>query len=267
MAQDSQSIDSLYDYFYLDSNRIHSLTSQLFDEGVITNIKQNSTESDGINRSVAVDLKLIKAAIGASESIGRTQERMFDSSWGIPLELMSKLQELNRLKTGLTDGNLGDLVLVSGGMKLFDAIMIIEAMPAMIKFTNITGASPKNKQQNKNISAGAEILKILPKSTQIDFADTDGNSVWMSVDPKNLTIGPGDIALKYGSRIPGTWHLIGFIDAYPDSMISSEDTPYNIPTNDLKGSMDFMLDMIRTSMGRSPESYGITPLMIFRTVS
>jgi len=56
MAQDSQNTDSLFDYFYVDKERISALTAQLFESGVLNNVKQTALESEK-------DLKEIKAGL------------------------------------------------------------------------------------------------------------------------------------------------------------------------------------------------------------
>ena len=76
----------------------------------------------------------------------------------------------------------------------------------------------------------------------------------------------GNLALKYGSRIPGEWYVIGVIDALPD--ISDETVSESIfPSDEIRGTMDCMLEGIREMIGRSETSYGMTPLVIFRKVS
>lgn len=41
MAQDSQNIDSLFDYFYFDKERVSALTAQLFPAGVLNSVKKH----------------------------------------------------------------------------------------------------------------------------------------------------------------------------------------------------------------------------------
>jgi len=274
MVQDSPNTGSLYDYLYIDKERVSALTAQLFAMGVITSVKQSSQESDKSQAKANLKIPFVSAQLSADEAISRTQERMFDSSWSLPLNLLDKLSEDGRIKRDISDAKLGDLVLVSGMMKLFDAEMVHTFMPAFKKVTQINMKNTKNqseknvlKAQLTNLENAEEMVKFLPKSTQIDFADSDGNLIWMSVDPNNLTIGSGDIALKYGPLIPSEWHVIGYIDAYPNDRLDNPNAPYPSIPNELKNGMDTLLMLMRTLMGRSEESYGMTPLMIFRAVS
>lgn len=267
MEQDCQGIDSLYDYIYLDKDRISSLTSQLFSAGVLTAVRQVSGEGESSKLGAKVSVKILGGNAETTENYTQSQERAFDASWSIPLNLLDKLSERGIIKKGLTTARLGDLVQISGTMKLFDAHMVHQVMPAIKKFVTVANGHKKpSKQEVAQFTAVEEMMKFLPKSTQIDVADTDENLIWMSVDPQNLTISSGDIALKYGSIIPGEWHVIGFVDAHPHGYIENPNAPYPCTDNELKNSMDFMIDMIREVMGRPNSSFGITPLMIFRSV-
>ncbi|WP_447879925.1 DUF6414 family protein [Serratia fonticola] len=274
MDQDLRNTDSLYDYLYIDKDRVSSLTAQLFSTGVITSVKQSSQESDSDTKEVNIKIPLLGGRLSAGEAVSRTQERLFDSSWSLPLNLLDKLSEEGRIKKDISSAKLGDLVILTGMMKLFDAKMVHQFMPAFkrLKLAEVKSATSsviKNqlKEEVKNLENAEEMVKFLPISTQIDFADSQGNLIWMSVDPNNLTIGNGDLALKYGPFMPGEWHVIGFIDAYPDGRLDNPDAPYPTSYSDLKNGFDSMLVIIKTLMGRGEKYYGMTPLMIFRTVT
>ncbi|MEY0399757.1 hypothetical protein AB7W17_23025, partial [Providencia rettgeri] len=114
-----------------------------------------------------------------------------------------------------------------------------------------------------------DLFSLLPTSTQIDLIDTEHNSVWMSVDAHNLSIKTDDIVLKYGSKIPGTWYMLGIVDAKPDEQYHENDNFFgnSIHHNDLKKGFTEMFDIIKTMAGRPNNAFGITPVIIFRSVS
>lgn len=274
-AQDSQSIDSLFDYFYVDKERVSALTAQLFPSGVLNSVKQTSSESEKDLKELKGGLPLFGVRSNASEGWSRGQERTFDSSWSIPLNLLDKLSETERMKTNLHEAKLGDLVLMKGMMKIFDAQMVHLCMPIFkkIKLNELKGeknTQAKNalKLEIAGIENAEELVKILPPTTHIDFADSCGNLSWMSVEPSNLTTTLSDVSLKYGPFIPGEWYILGIVDAYADeAKVDNPDAPYPSITNDLKLGMEPILLMMRSLMGRPIGSYGITPLIIFRGVA
>jgi len=98
MAHDSQSTVSLYDYLYIDRERINALTAQLFSSGVLTSVKQSQSDADSDTNQVKFKIPFIEAGISSGEAISRAQERHFDSSWSLPLNLLDKLSETGRIK-------------------------------------------------------------------------------------------------------------------------------------------------------------------------
>ncbi|MGJ0921337.1 hypothetical protein ACR76D_01325 [Klebsiella pneumoniae] len=275
MAQDSQNIDSLFDYFYFDKERVSALTAQLFPAGVLNSVKKTSHESENGLKELKAGLPLIGARTNAAEASARGQEQVFDSSWSLPLNLLDKLSENNRIKTNLHEAKLGDIVLIKGMMKIFDAQMVHLCMPIIKKIKLNELKSAKNNQEKNTLKqeiAGLEnaeeMVKILPPTTHIDFADSFGNLSWMSVEPSNLTTTLSDVSLKYGPFIPGEWYILCIVDAYADdNKVDNPDAPYPDVTNELKRGMEPMLLMMRGLMGRPLGSFGITPLIIFRGVA
>lgn len=275
MAQDSQSTDSLFDYFYIDKERVNAITAQLFPAGVLNSIKQTSGESEGDLKELKAGLPLIGAKTNASESWNRSQERLFDSSWSTPLNLLDKLSESGRMKTCLNEARLGDIVLIKGMMKIFDAQMVHLCIPILKKVKLNELKNEKNhrnklllKESISEFENAEELVKMLPPTTHIDFADQFGNYSWMSVEPSNLTTTLSDVSLKYGPFIPGEWHILCIVDAYADdTKLDNPDAPYPTVTNDLKNAMNTMLIMMKNMMGRPTGSFGVTPLIIFRGLS
>lgn len=275
MVQDSQSTDSLFDYFYYDKERVSALTAQLYPSGVLNSVKQTSSESENGLKELKAGIPLVGGRTNASEAYSRTQERIFDSSWSMPLNLLDKLSEIGILKTSLNDAKLGDLVMIKGMMKIFDAQMVHLCMPMVkklklneLKNSKSSHAKQLLKEEISELDNAEELVKILPRTTHIDFADSCGNESWMSVEPSNLVTNLSDVSLKYGPFIPGEWYILCIVDAYADdSKLDNPEAPYPSATNDLKQGMEQMVLMMRTVMGRPIGSFGITPLIIFRAVA
>lgn len=285
MEQEQQNIDSLFDFLYIDRVRVSSLTAQLHNAGVVTSIKQTTSDNDKSNKSVEFSVKILKGKVGADGSISHSQEKTFDASWSLPINFLDKLAEAGMIKTGLNGENLGSVVHSVGKMRIFDVSTIQKIMPifgdiaqAEAKMLNLP---PKAKAKLKGkpdiddieISPGLtfgmvkKLINIVPDILQVDFIDENGELMWMSIDKEYLTINPDDLALKYGGTIPGTWHVIGLIDALPDHIQESNaEATADFPTHDLKSGLQNFLDMVKDQAGRGSDSYGMTPLLIFRTV-
>ncbi|MGX8900625.1 DUF6414 family protein [Citrobacter werkmanii] len=285
MEQEQQNIDSLFDFLYIDRVRVSSLTAQLHNAGVVTSVKQTISDTDKSNKSVELNVKILKGKIGADDSIAHSQEKTFDASWSLPINFLDKLDEVGMIKTGLNGENLGSVVHSIGKMRIFDVSTIQKIMPLFGEMAqaqaNTANLPPKVKAKLKGkldideieVSPGLKfgvvkkLINIVPNILQVDFIDEDGELMWMSIDKEFLTINPDDLALKYGGTIPGTWHVIGLIDALPDYVQGKDiDSSPAFPEHDLKSGLQTFLDMVKEQAGRGSNSYGMTPLLIFRTV-
>ena len=87
----------------------------------------------------------------------------------------------------------------------------------------------------------------------------------MTINRDFLTINPDDMFLKYGGKIPGEWFVVGLIDALPEEHENNNNL--NFPINPLKDGISEMLNAIKALAGRGDDSYGITPLVIFRKMN
>lgn len=267
MVQDSPSTASLYDFLYVDRERVSSLTAQLFGAGVITSVKQTESDGDKSSKSLELNVKIAKARFGAEDSFNTSQERLFDASWSLPLNLLDRLDEMSMIKKDIDKARLGDMILASGHIKIFDVAMVQQMMPAAKKLARNGAKGSSGKKHVHDLDLAEEIIKFLPKSVQIEMADTEGNLLWTSVNPENLTIPPGDMLLKYGPVIPGKWHVLGLLDAHRDGEWEDPDAPYPNNDNEFKDSMSGLSMMMKIQVGRPENFLGITPLLIFRKIT
>ena len=63
VAQESQNTDSLYDYFYLDTNRIKSLIAQLDNGRVLISFKSAKSSSDKSSHTASAKIPFVTAGV------------------------------------------------------------------------------------------------------------------------------------------------------------------------------------------------------------
>ncbi|EEV6362773.1 hypothetical protein EJK41_21875 [Escherichia coli] len=278
MEQEQQSTDSLYDFLYVDNQRASSLLAQMNGPGVVTSIKHVTAEIDKSMSDAGFDLKVVKSKMGVEETINQTQEKSFDASWTLPINLLDKLDENGLIRADLNGERLGSTVLCKGKMRIFDISVFQKSVPFIAKMMEMGQPKlpPKAKKSNFNveeqfIAPGVtfgmmkEVLNIVPNTLQVDFINDAAQTIWMTINRDYLTINPDDMVLKYGSNLPGEWYVIGFIDALPEAEEDMMDNLFFEP-NQMKDGITGMLSGIRDLAGRSSNSYGMTPLVIFRKI-
>ncbi|ECD4561003.1 hypothetical protein E1A17_24570 [Salmonella enterica subsp. enterica serovar Newport] len=280
MEQEPPKKDSLYDFLYLDEVRVKSLIAQLNDSGVLNSLTETSTTDSGSVKNAKIGFSTIALAQGnyqSSSSIQNKSEKNHDTRWTHPLILLDLLQQEDFTSRGLKDATLGKCVLISGSIRFYDMDYVSHALPVIADYCkNLWNVPAKNKKRiddapmpgfgGHTIGQAKNILGFLPKSLQINFTDTESNKIWMSINKDFMGINIDDILLKYGHHIPGKWHVIGIIDALPDILQPPSEEEI-IAEDDIRSFIIEISTTIRDLVGRKSDSYGLTPIMIFREVS
>jgi hypothetical protein len=293
--------NSVYDFLYHDVRRIGSFLAQFETYGVLQNIKA----SDSTGRTTAT--KTGVAASGGIPSLAQGQaardqtvtederdaaERTYDPFWTNARTFLDYLTDRDLIITALPKARIGQFVLHSGSLSLFDFSILKIAWPLpFIKNRLLTGMQlaesaeskltrPERRRQGKGTTAtdGAgvsdfayEMLKLLPHTIQASLTDQNG-SAWCILREESLVVSAADVLLKHGVSIPGSWNLLGVLDAFPIS--HQTDTEYaadQLKAAECLGTFGEMIGSLAPAiaklLGRPPDSFGMTPLLIFREIS
>jgi hypothetical protein len=125
-------------------------------------------------------------------------------------------------------------------------------------------AAVKVIEENARLNMG--LLLHYPYSAQCTITGS-GFSVWSTLTGEGMVGTVADLSLKHGTSIPGIWHLLGILDALPSQIPQQILIPFTgIPEHFDKTIMN-LSNMGRTLLGRKPEAYGMTALLLFREVS
>ncbi|MFH2711390.1 DUF6414 family protein [Klebsiella aerogenes] len=153
MEREQQNTDSLYDFLYVDNQRASSLLAQMHGPGVVTSIKHITAEMDKSLSDAGFDLKILKSKIGVEETINQTQEKSFDASWILPINLLDKLDENGLIRKDLNGERLGSTVLCKGKMRIFDISVFQKSVPFIAKMMEAERPAlpPKAKKTNFNV--------------------------------------------------------------------------------------------------------------------
>lgn len=270
MAQEQPNIDCIYDFIYLDSKRLTSFLAQLDDDGVLLSIKKTKHIEEEQKNLGSVGITATRVTTEDNATIGKQSERHYDSSIAALYAVIDRLDESGFIKKSIGATAMGQLLLCSGTITFHDIRMMRDLWDPIMKHVINQQASQAVSRQQKallqNKTKEAEhlksILSALPHALLMTLF-SEGESLWSSLEEEHLKINSDDITLKHGANFAGRWHVLGILDAKPD------DAPAIRPTtgNELFDGMAEMLSVIRATLGRPANAYGITPIAIFRTVS
>jgi hypothetical protein len=289
-------VDALYDYVYLDRIRIAAYAAQLDDNGVLSQLKRQTSAGDETKIEGKVDLQVAGVKQGDSAKSSSAIEHLYDASWSVPLDVLALLDKNGLVNDGLDGTKVGQLVIIRGDLELVDIRLLrdlwapifelwshneSEAVKALQKQVNSIVSAPNTRVQKKQLTAAAaearatvdstsvqmgrvlKILEKLPHALHASLRDpVSGEKIWMSLDPTNLTTNVDDFALKHGASIPGDWSVVGILDAFPDPDRSTPEVS-GAAIHDI---MRFVTDFMQNLLGRPAAAYGLTPIAIYRTV-
>ena len=252
MEQLVQPIDSLYDFIYIDIHKSKILVAQIESEGILTHIKSR-TEQQNLSKNKAGFNKGLVLGKENNNTDIESIEQSFDAALSVHLKLLHKLSEQNKIKRDITKSKVGDIVLFSGVVDIFD----ISTFQELLK----SGLLPIPKK-DKDWKEIVGFFKIIPSTVQFTFKDENENRAWMTLPENNLLMPSSDFILKYGGSLEGEWSVIGILDSLPgDRKNVFADNRKNI------ADLNKMSNEFHNIVGKHPDHFGVTPLMIFRRIA
>lgn len=267
-----QEKNSVYDFLYHDVNRIGSFLAQFDPYGHLKNLVRSMSTTEtansttNCNASIAVPMF---GEAGLSGDLGTEQTSLdgssmtYDPLWQNSLAFLDYLHQKNMINNNILESRISQFVLVSGKLFLFNMNVLQELSKGkLVKQLMLLGAQRSGGTKN-DADLGIEIIGKLPGSIQAIFFGADF-SIWSTLLSKGLSISVDDLVLKHGPYISGDWNILGILDAMPDDNGELPDDFTFSPFQ--KGLISFTSD-IRPHYGRPSNSYGMTPLLIFREVS
>ncbi|NVM78727.1 hypothetical protein FHW83_004557 [Duganella sp. SG902] len=271
--QKSPSEEYLSDFLYIDTARLSHYYSQLSADGLVTQSKRLSKDTHKSTDNVG--LKAVVTGSRQSEAGSETSiELQIDPTFSRPQDTLDALYSAGYIGDSLTDAGIGTLFLTHGSISMFDVRMLKTMWPHLGEVVaeegakNVVGHAQRQKARaaaKKEYSAIMQLISNLPHSLHGSIISADHSLAWFTLKPECMLVNPDDLAFKHGCDLPGEWHMLGIVDAKPN------DTIENIVKADalnaqLEGATRVMLLHIRQFFGRPEDRYGVTPVLIFRTI-
>lgn len=299
-AQEEPTTDSVFDFLYYDAARISSFLSQFDRFGHLTEIthseRAHRNKTSSIQNQLSGSVVAVKGATTSKtdtgSQYGEDSLRTYDPRWTNALFFLDYLDEHQILQRSLNKARIGQIVLFTGDLAVFD-LGLLRSMWSLptVKKAIISGASENdtpvgnraerrrekksnNGQQVNEAELAVELLSVLPHSIQAAVS-TDSDSVWSTLRDECLVVPPADLFMKHGLAINGSWSVVGILDALPedftDELEAQEHAIRQISAGLRLGAMGaqmapFLVPSVRPLLGRPAMSFGITPLLIFREV-
>ncbi|MFB9969348.1 hypothetical protein ACFFMP_04505 [Pseudoroseomonas cervicalis] len=292
VEQDRPASLSVYDFLYHDARRIGAFLAQFEASGLLQSVKETrgieDSETSKAGANAGAKIPALASTAGHFEnqagSVSREAiERHYDPFWTRALSLLTQLQNAGLLERDPWAAELGNVVLVSGSVVLADLSMMKTVWEKSAVRAAIMAGQPtpnlESRAVRKAVNAGRplneadlmlQLLPMLPHSPQARILGKDA-SLWCTLEEEAIVGRASDLILKYGALVSGEWSVVGILDArpYDPEHLTEDGKPLvellaSVVATPI-GQMAVRLGTIaQASLGRPPEAFGITPLMIFR---
>ncbi|USA54586.1 hypothetical protein NDN13_05160 [Acinetobacter sp. C32I] len=278
MAQESQSIESIFDFFYLDNPKIKSFYAQLNGLGALNALKNTSQIGDIRKMEATVGLPTVTGGkLGNDHSVSSTAEHLYDAIPTMPREMIDRLDELGFIHRELNESMLGNLILCEGRLGVLDVGVAKELLePALNRHIKELERFKETKKEAQEIRSSMRDLTTFYKNIPFGLeakllVDTGAKDVetgiplcdelWMTLNREEITGSPYDINFKHGPFLSGKWYVLGVLDALPHDNFT-----YTTVPNELKDGISDLVKVMQQMAGRPDSAFGITPIAIFRVL-
>lgn len=270
MGRDQGEADSVYDFLYVDQRRIGMLLSQFGENGVLTEIVREA--ASGSETGSGLDIRIIK--VSGKEKEDTKQSRKFDPQWLIPLLFLDQTQK--RVVRELRTASLGQLVLIEGTAVLVDTqthqqlYQTPAARDLSLRNAQAVAQAAGQPFDEQTHHFEVEVLAGMSRQVQLHLLSKEGWT-WSTLRPEGLITPASELGLNHGAVINGDWHMVGIKDAAPENSYELMQTQQRVLNERFAGN-PFYREIVtvnlelRKAMGRPVDSYGITPLLIFRAI-
>jgi hypothetical protein len=296
-----QERNPVYDFLYHDARRIASFLAQFKTYGVPQNVKASESAGRATSTKTAISagggVPLVAQGQAALDQTNTSDERdatehTYDPLWRNALDLRDYLEEEGLINRDITAANIGQFIIASGELTVLNAAVMRETWVSPIlragavkQAMNVAQAKCRANPANAalkgpdkakaertametakfNAEVAIDNLKYYPHSINC-IIKGDGFSAWAPLHEEGITGAATDLALMHGSEVPGLWNLLGILDARPSPIPAQEIIlPSEVPLHFAPSIKNFA-NMAGTLLGRSPEAYGMTALLLFREV-
>lgn len=266
-------MSTLYDFLFIDQERVRSLYAQLFDglhEAMESMVGKTASKSS--KGQVGGD-PFGHAAHERSEDVAESKSDRFSPHDLLLRDVIGALSEHGLICHDPANAQAGSIVLLSGTLTILDAgvmDVVFDLLPKMAASQNeaVVASAPKQyrkalkREHDRSMRDGMSIIeafsKIMPKIVQIIITDPRVTA-WGAVQQENMRAQIGSILVQQGPALFGEWHVLGIVDSDAHARPSADD---HLP--DIYQGIRSSLAAVQGLFSRPEGDICITPLLIFR---
>lgn len=251
------SLKLVYDFLYVDVNRIARLVAQLDGRGLLTETVRELTR--GVASDVTVKVPWLPFSLKGELSNKSADHH--DPSWRLPVLFLDQMQA--HIVPDPAAWATGQIVTLTGAISFRDFAFAGQMLQVAAVRHLLQSRSPSDPHLTKaELTEFTNAADAMPHMLQALITDGE-TTTWSTLNDACTTASTGDLILKCGGEIEGRWTLTGILDAKGDGASQAPPSPFD---KGFEHEFRRFGDAVRTTLGRPPAAFGVTPLTIHRKV-
>ncbi|GMV16549.1 MAG: hypothetical protein AMXMBFR56_47730 [Polyangiaceae bacterium] len=269
--ESDESERSVYDFLYVDHPRLASYLAQLPDakHGNVEKVSHELATEERGSKKAEANAGVFKGGYEAADGTSSKLSVTYNPQWVLARNFLDAVETLGLIRRGLPGARLGEIVLLEGSLGMQDFRLmqplwesLLDAFAGDLGFDLNPGRAKKTSQVAQQQQAfkrfvGA-FMKGMPHSVSMHLRNDDG-AAWCAVEPELMTVRPEAITLGRGASLPGTWFILGIVDA-------TDEVHEEATQEGMAEAVRAAIAALRGQFGRPADSHAVTPLLIFREV-
>ncbi len=245
----------LYDFLYIDKNRIDAFYAQIF-EGLLKQVEKNTATTHNESEKVEAGIKpFVNGTLSGYKAIQEAKNETIDPEQLVIIDTLSTLAKNAR---GVDQAAQGDIVKTKGNLHI--------ATNNMLKMFIDVGdmfQSEQPKMSKKELKQIRQLIKSFLDHINIDsimLLKNNTETIVASLKRECLQEDPDTFQLKYGSDGLDNVFVIGFFE----SKSKEQETTYH-PSDDFISSSKQFAEGIK-NLFFPPNSTIVTPIAIYKEI-
>lgn len=305
--QGEPATDSVLDFLYHDSRRIGSFLSQFDESGLLTGIKQGEAVQRGSKRGWRVEAGAEVPLIGGGnlglerspgESGSETMERSYDPFWANARLFLDAIDQRGLIYRDFATAGFGQFVLVKGWLTIIDLVMFKQAWPLQSiqkivrkglpqvqpsgnrkqRRSGLINEPPERQPDRDEINMMLDLIQVMPHAVHASIMSSEidePTTVWGPLREEYMATPASELVFTHGRTLPGEWTMVGLLNGRPDietlagnpAVEARADIPPGLVDSVVGRVAETIAPIVRLTLGRPVNSYAVTPLLVFRTVT
>jgi len=262
----------LFDYLYVDRDRIGAYHTQLAGKGVPLKStythRGTSSESEYLKHGIP---KVVDKGFDSKVDVTQGTEHSFDPAWPMVLETIQTLDQRGYIRDSVIGVPVNSLIRATGILSIADLSLLTTLWNPLTRMLKEQSSKASHKPPvQSDLKSIGEFAKAITQPVAFQLISGHDASAmllaWGAMRRDSIIASAQDLLLMHGGLLPGAYTIIGVLDVGLAGPQASTYLEQLQPTSTFEMTLKLQ-HVLRSTFGRPDNANGVTPLLIYRRLS